>query len=63
MQHRFISYANACDLIDYLNAREIQSSGLTQVFKAERAGLPTYILLTGEAECLVIEEKPELRAL
>lgn len=63
MHHRFISYENACELIDHLNAEEIHSTGHSQTFRAERAGLPTYIQLTGGTECLVIEEKKKLIAL
>lgn len=61
MQHRFISYENACELIDHLDAIEIHSTGWSQTFRAERAGQPIYIQLTGECDCLVIEQPLKLR--
>jgi len=61
MQHRFISYENACELIDHLGAIEIHSTGWSQTFRAERAGRPIYIQLTDTCECLAIEEPPKLK--
>lgn len=52
MQHRFISYENACELIDHLDAIEIHSAGWSQTFRAEQEGRTVYIQLPGNGECL-----------
>lgn len=60
MQHRIVNYETACELIDHLDAVEIHDAGWSQTFRAERSGQPMYIILTGEQECLLIEEPPKL---
>lgn len=60
MQHRVISYESACELIDHLGAMEIHGAGWSQTFRAERRGQPIYNILTGEHECLLIEDSLKL---
>lgn len=61
MQHRLISYENACELIDHLDAVEVLSAGSFQAFTSSRGAQQKFILLTGTSECLVIENPLKLR--
>jgi hypothetical protein len=61
MQHRLISYENACELIDHLDAVEILSAGSFQAFTSSKGAQQKFILLTGTSECLVIENPVNLR--
>jgi hypothetical protein len=57
MHHQLISYENACNLIDQLDAEEIHSAEWSQTFKADRNGQPIYIQLSGGELALLISKE------
>ncbi|GIZ13971.1 hypothetical protein NCCP436_33870 [Pseudomonas sp. NCCP-436] len=57
MQHKLITYEEACTLISDYGAEEIFSSGWSQTFRAEADNRTIYIQLNGANESLLIEEE------
>ncbi len=56
MQHKLITYEEACTLISEYGAEEIFSSGWSQTFRAEADNRTVYIQLNGANDSLLIEE-------
>ena len=57
MQHKLITYEEACTLISDYSAEEIFTSGWSQTFRAEADNRTIYIQLNGANESLLTEEK------
>lgn len=56
MQHKLITYEEACTLISDYDAEEIFILGWSQTFRAEADNRTIYIQLNGANESLLIEE-------